>query len=378
MFVLSRFRLLRAALPAALALLFLSKATAQTAPSPPSTEPDRALIDEAVAQARSLPDLNTLIIAHNGVVLAEHAFRGPPPDRAVNIKSASKTIMSALVGAAIDRGVLQGVDQPVASILAQSIPQNANERIRRVTVGDLLSMRAGLERTSGRNYGAWVSSRNWVQYALSRPFVDEPGGRMLYSTGSTHLLSAALTRASRCSTLELARAWLGEPLGISIPPWTRDPQGVYLGGNEMALSPRALLRFGDMYRQGGMIDGKRILPASWVTQSWQPHTASPFTGDGYGYGWFIRTMRGHPVSYAWGYGGQMLYVSPSLGLTVVMTSNPAEPSREDNYIGQLHALVAERIVPAVAPKEDEPERTGGITRPEAAAPAAEAEPSRAR
>jgi CubicO group peptidase (beta-lactamase class C family) len=374
MFVLSRFHLLRAALPAALATFALSDAAAQTAPS----SPDPALIDEAVEQARSLPNLNTLIIAHNGVVLAEHAFRGPSPDRAVNIKSASKTIMSALVGAAIDRGVLQGVDQPVASILAQSILPDADERIRRVTVGDLLSMRAGLERTSGRNYGAWVSSRNWVQYALSRPFVDEPGGRMLYSTGSTHLLSAALTRASRRSTLELARAWLGEPLGISVPPWTRDPQGIYLGGNEMALSPRALLRFGEMYRQGGMIDGKRILPESWVTQSWQQRTTSPFTGDGYGYGWFIRTMRGHPVSYAWGYGGQMLYVAPSLGLTVVMTSNPTEPSREDNYIGQLHALVAERIVPAVAPKGDEPERTGGITRPEAAAPAAEAELSPAR
>ena len=120
----------------------------------------------------------------------------------------------------------------------------------------------GLERTSGRNYGRWVASDNWIRYALGRPFVDEPGGRMLYSTGSYHLLSAGLARAAGSSTLALARDWLGEPLGITIPPWTRDPQGFYLGGNNMALAPRALLRFGEMYRERGSYVGARVLPAA--------------------------------------------------------------------------------------------------------------------
>jgi CubicO group peptidase (beta-lactamase class C family) len=230
--------------------------------------------------------------------------------------------------------------------------------VRQITIGHLLSMQAGLERTSGRNYGAWISSGNWVRDALSRPFVDEPGGRMLYSTGSTHLLSAALSRASKRSTLELARDWLGEPLEIDIAPWTRDPQGIYLGGNEMALSPRALHRFGEMYRQGGSIDGKRVVPENWIGESWAPRTSSPFTGDRYGYGWFIRDMRGHTAYYAWGFGGQMLYVIPSLGLTVTMTSDPTEPSREDNYIGQLHALVSDGLVPAFLPQPED--TTGSI------------------
>ena len=164
-------------------------------------------------------------------------------------------------------------------------------------------MRSGLERTSGANYGRWVSSANWVRFALSRAFVDEPAGRMLYSTGNSHVLSALLTKASGRSTLELARDWLGEPLGIAIPPWTRDRQGIYLGGNNMALSPRALLRFGEMYRNGGEYEGKRVLPESWIRASWEPRTESPFTGHQYGYGWFITRMSGHPVYYAWGYGG---------------------------------------------------------------------------
>jgi CubicO group peptidase (beta-lactamase class C family) len=326
--------------------------------SPPPVTPDIRLIEETVERAKDLPNLRSLIVTRNGTVLTEQAFGGARLDRPTNIKSASKTIMSALVGIAIERGVLQGVDQPVASILDQSIPSNADPRVRQITVGHLLSMQAGLERTSGRNYGAWISSGNWVRDALSRPFVDEPGGRMLYSTGSTHLLSAALTRASKRSTLELAREWLGEPLDITIAPWTRDPQGIYLGGNEMALSPRALHRFGEMYRQGGTIDGRRVVPENWIRESWTPRTSSPFTGDRYGYGWFMRDMRGHTAHYAWGFGGQMLYVIPSLGLTITMTSDPTEPSREDNYISQLHALVADGILPALLPKADD--ATGSI------------------
>ncbi|MGF9761435.1 serine hydrolase [Microvirga sp. 0TCS3.31] len=332
-------------------------AVAQTI-SPSPVTADTRMIEETVERTKSLPNLRSLIVTHNGTVLTEQALGGTRLDRQTNIKSASKTIMAALVGIAIERGVLQGVDQPVASILDQSIPSDADPRVRQITIGHLLSMQAGLERTSGRNYGAWISSGNWVRDALSRPFVDEPGGRMLYSTGSTHLLSAALTRAAKRSTLELARSWLGEPLEIDVAPWTRDPQGIYLGGNEMALSPRALHRFGEMVRQGGTIDGKRVVSENWIRESWTPRTSSPFTGDSYGYGWFMRDMRGHKAHYAWGFGGQMLYVIPSLGLTVSMTSDPTEPSREDNYIGQLHALVADGIVPALLPKQED--TTGSI------------------
>ena len=169
---------------------------------------------------------------------------------------------------------------------------------------------------------------------------------MLYSTGSYHLLSAVLTQASGRSTLELARDWLGEPLGIDIPPWTRDPQGFYLGGNNMMLAPRALLRFGEMYRQGGSYLGRRVLPASWVEASWTPRARSRFTGHHYGYGWFLAQARGRRVCYAWGYGGQMIYVVPDLALTVVMTSDNTAPSGRSGYVRRLHELLVRNIMPA--------------------------------
>jgi CubicO group peptidase (beta-lactamase class C family) len=323
-------------------------ATLETATQPQAAGLDAALLEEALARAATLPNLHALLVACAGEEQVGEVFRGPGLDRPVNVKSVSKSVMAALAGAALARGVLEGVNQRIAPLLGDLVPADADPRVRAITIDHLLTMRAGLERTSGRNYGRWVNSRDWVRFALSRPFVAEPGGRMLYSTGSYHLLSAVLTRAAGRGTLELAREWLGEPLGIEIPPWTRDPQGFYLGGNNMALAPRALLRFGEMYRQSGAYAGRQVLPAGWIEASWTARVRSPFTGHQYGYGWFIARARGLPVCYAWGYGGQMIYIVPDLALTVVMTSDPTGPSGRNGYVRELHALLADGIVPAAA------------------------------
>ncbi len=311
-------------------------------------------LDEIIVRAGALPGLHGLIVAHDGKTVVGRALRGPGLDAPVNIKSLAKTLMAALVGIAIARGVFAGVDQSIAELLPDRLPLDPDPRLRRVTLGHLLSMQAGLERTSGPNYGAWVTSDDWVRHALSRPFVAEPGGPMLYSTGNSHLLSAALTAASGQSTLALARAWLGQPLGVTIPAWQRDPQGVYFGGNNMALAPTTLLRFGETVRNRGLYGGARVLPAEWIAASWTPRTRSPYTGDAYGYGWFIRETsktgasppRRRTIYYGWGYGGQMLYLVPDANLTIVVTSDPTAPSGRTGYAAQLHRLVAETIVPA--------------------------------
>ena len=303
-------------------------------------------LEDAFDAASALPQLNAMIVAVGGEVARERVCDGPGLNEPVNVKSASKTVLSALVGVAIDRGVLTGVDQALGELIPDRIPAGADPRVGDITVGDLLSMRAGLQSTSGRGYGPWVVSDDWTAYALSRPMVAEPGGRMIYSTGSSHLLSVALTAASGRSTLALARDYLGEPLGLTVPPWTRDPQGVFMGGNEMALSPRALLAIGELYRNGGTRGGARVLPASWVEESWRRRGRSRWTGAGYGYGWWLGRAGGEAVSYAWGYGGQMIYVVPSLGLTAVMTSDP-DARGVDGHVQALHRLLAERIMPAV-------------------------------
>ena len=111
--------------------------------------------------------------------------------------------------------------------------------------------------------------------AADAGLVDDPGGRMLYSTGSTHLLSAILTRVSGRPTLDLARDWLGRLPGFAIAGWERDPQGIYFGGNQMVMAPRSLLAFGELYRNGGRLaGGTQLISRGWIDQSWTPRTAS--------------------------------------------------------------------------------------------------------
>lgn len=170
---------------------------------------------DRVATDPAMRPLKTVIVARDGRVLTERGFHGHSPAESTNIKSASKSIISALVGIAIDKGLLSGPDQKIAPILKVDLPLTPDPRLNDITIGNLLSMQAGLDRMSGANYGRWVSSRNWVRFALSQPFVDQPGGEMLYSTASTHLLSAILTKVSRRSTLALAQEWLGPVDGVS-------------------------------------------------------------------------------------------------------------------------------------------------------------------
>jgi CubicO group peptidase (beta-lactamase class C family) len=292
-------------------------------------------------RARSMAQLHALVVALDGrEVLAVHV-RGPGLDRTANVKSVSKTLLATLTGAAIERGVLPGVEAPMLPYLARRAPAGLDPRVEAITVEDLLTMRSGLGRTSGASYGAWVNSGDWVAYVLRQPMHSAPGTRFGYSTGDWHLLSAVLTEAAGASLLDLARSWLGRPLGIEIPAWTRDPQGIYMGGNNMALSPRAMVAFGEAIRTGGA----PVVSSRWIETSWKPRTRSPFSGHDYGYGWFLARLAGERVAYARGYGGQVIWVVPGAGLTVAATSDPDLPARSQGHMGSLHALLADTIIP---------------------------------
>lgn len=304
------------------------------------------VFDAALARAATLPRLRSLLITVDGRLAAERYFHGASAARATNIKSASKSIVATLVGAAIDRGHLRDVQQPIGRFFPEYLARQPAKAA--ITIEDLITMRSGLETTSNRNYGRWVQSGNWVRHVLDRPLVDEPGGRMIYSTGSTHLLSAILTKATGMSTLAFARQALGQPLGVSFDGWTRDPQGIYLGGNEMAMRPRDMLRVGELYLNDGRVGERQIIPADWVRTSIEPRTVSRFGDREYGYGWWIRTLAGRPVFYAWGYGGQFIFIIPSVKTVVAVTSVSDPGTERREHLGAVYDLVEEDIIPVAA------------------------------
>jgi CubicO group peptidase (beta-lactamase class C family) len=289
---------------------------------------------------------HAMMVVHHGETVLQEAFRGPQMGRAVPIKSVSKSVVAALTGAAMDRGEIGSVEDRLGDLAPRLIPAGADPRVADLRVLDLVSLQAGLERTSGANYGGWIGSANWVADALSRPFVATPGARMLYSTGTTHVLGAVLAEVSGQSLLSLARERLGDPLGIDIPAWTQDPQGRYLGGNEMALSLPAMARFGQMYLDDGMWNGARVLSADWVRASFEPQTRSPWSGLGYGYGWFVGAFGRDQFGLARGYGGQIICVVPRQSLVVVLTSDPTRPARSGGYFGDIMRLLESEVLPA--------------------------------
>lgn len=288
--------------------------------------------------------LRSLVVMHQGQVVLAEAFSGPSVETAVNVKSVSKSILAALVGCALERDVISDISVTLGDSIPELLPAKADPRVASLTLEHLLTMQAGLQRTSGPYYGQWVASNDWVNYVLSRPFIAEPGGRMLYSTGDWHVLGAVLAKLSGADLLELSREWLGKPLDIEFAPWTRDPQGRYMGGNEMSLSPLHMARVGELYRQSGLWKQVRVLDRRWVTESFTPRTRSPYSGDDYGYGWFIRETERSGFAYARGYGGQFIHVLPAEGIVVAMTSDWTRSARGGVYTEQLHDLVTRHLL----------------------------------
>ena len=297
----------------------------------------------AVKTGESLPRLHTLLASRHGEIILEHYFHGTRATSFENVKSASKSVISALVGIAIDRKLLPGVDAPIAPYFPELSAANADPAKRKITIEDLLTMRSGLVDTN-RGYGAWVQSPNWVRYLLTRPLQQQPGEPMNYNTGNTHLLSAILAKVSGSDTWTFAQNALAAPLAITLAKWPRDPQGVYFGGNDMLLTPRQMLKFGELYLHRGRNGDRQIVPSRWVEASWTPRTRSLRSGHEYGYGWWITELAGHTVDFAWGFGGQYIFVVPSLDLVVVTTSSIALGNDRREYRQELFDIVEKDVI----------------------------------
>jgi CubicO group peptidase (beta-lactamase class C family) len=297
-----------------------------------------AELEPAARAAADLPRLHSLLVAHRGTTLLERYFNGRRATSPANVKSVSKSVISALVGIASDRKLLS-LDQRIATYFPD-LP----EPKRGITISQLLSMQSGLESTSNRNYGAFVQSPNWVRHALGKPLLSEPGTQMIYSTGNSHILSAILTKATGKSTWQFAQEALAKPLGFSLPQWPRDPQGVYFGGNEMVMTPRQMLALGEMYRNGGRVDGRQILSKAFIEDTFEPRGRSRISGREYGYGWWIRDMAGEQAYYAWGFGGQYIVIVPNLELTIVSTSAATVSEDRRDHRRTVEEIIEQLVV----------------------------------
>jgi CubicO group peptidase (beta-lactamase class C family) len=266
-------------------------------------------------------DIHSLLVIRNGLVVVDASFYPYDGGTVHEVASVTKSFMTTLIAIAADQGKLQ-LDQPMVSFFPDRTIANRDVRKERITVRHLAGMSSGLdslglEQDEGTLTGM-RASEDWVQFALDRPVVSEPGTKFVYDSPGMHLLSAILQQSTGMTALGFARQNLFEPLGISEVIWPADPQGFNHGWGDLYLHPRDAAKLGYLWLNKGVWEGRQIVAREWVENSVKVQIKTGMD-DNYGYGWWTMSGDGEGEYAAIGRGGQRIHVMPDLNIIVVTT-----------------------------------------------------------
>ncbi len=316
----------------------------------PSTPPGVDQLQSALNAMTQLPYVHSFLVAENGALVSEHYFGGYSRTSPHDVRSVSKSFLSAIVGLAL-RDSLIGLDQRVLNAFPEYQRSVVDSRVENIVVRDLLTMKGGFD-IDQNIYTTVFASSDWIRTTLSLMLVSDPGTTFHYSTPAVHVLAGVLNRALENSLTAFADTSLFEPLGITVARWPTDPQGNPAGGNLMQFTPRAMVRFGLLYLNNGQLDGEQIVPADWVrssltnTQRGPSGTWGDLTNEGYGYLWWLGRLKNEDVFLAIGFGGQYILCVPQLHMVVVTTAeyNLNYTTADEHERAILH-VINEYLIP---------------------------------
>ncbi|HWQ41229.1 MAG TPA: serine hydrolase [Desulfosporosinus sp.] len=269
----------------------------------------------------AIQDINiySVVIAKDGYIIDEYYKQGYDERSVFPLNSCTKSFTSALIGMAIDQGLLDGVDTKLSEFFPQLADSDSASK-KEITIAHLLEHTSGIywPESGGPMFRNFVQSENWVDFVLSQPMATKPGTAFNYSTGGSHLLSAIIQQAAGQTSYDFALEHLLQPLGMDSVQWRTDPQGITDGGNGISMNARDAAKFGQLYLDGGRWNDRQILPEAWVAESTKPQSAAqPIPG--YGYQWWLRTFGNLKTYFAVGHAGQYIVVVPDLELVAVST-----------------------------------------------------------
>lgn len=262
-----------------------------------------------------------IVIVRHGHVITEATGPDYDLDEFHIVHSVTKSIISTLIGIAIDEDLLDGVDQRIVDIFGGREIENLDVRKKAMTLEHLLTMTTGFDCRDSYLYrweglhDLWGSD-DWVQHILDLPMIAEPGERFEYCNSASFLLSAIVTEVTGVSAEEYALARLFEPIGVTEFHWPANPNGISIGWGELLIAPSDLARFGLLILNDGYWDGERIVPEAWIEEATRVHVEGTLQ-DGYGYQWWIRA---DGVIEALGYQGQYVIIDRGRDLVTVFTS----------------------------------------------------------
>lgn len=288
---------------------------------------DEQKLRAAYDKAEQITGLKSLLVSRDGVLISEQYFTEMGAEDVYDVRSVTKSVISALVGIAINEGFIDSLDQALLDFIGPLGYSLEGEKAL-ITIRDLLTMSAGFEWNefeSGYNYRDWATSPDQIEYCINGVLENSPGDVFSYSSEEAHLLSVILTVATGMSTHDFALEYLFEPLGMDIMDftWAYFPQGYFNGGAALSLKPRDMIKLGNLYLNNGMYNGNQIIPSEWIHESTSFHITTNLQGylPDYGYLWWINKNGTNNYYFANGYAGQLIGVYPDLNLVVVSTSN---------------------------------------------------------
>jgi CubicO group peptidase (beta-lactamase class C family) len=283
---------------------------------------DAAGLGAAVTRADAVPRFRSLLVARHGRLVLEQYFHGASGATSFDVRSVTKSVVSALVGIALRDGVLPGEDASVAPFLEPAYVLDDADRT--VTLHHLLTMTSGFLWDDGPDYNPWIFSSDHVQFLLDRPHAHPAGAEFTYDSAAVHVLGVAVQRASGKPLPQYANEHLFAALGATGVAWEQLDRGTVNGGAGIRLPGRDLLKFGQLFLQHGWSGERSVVPESWVDEVTAPHF--PWRDNHgaqqkvtYGMLWWVSDA--DPAAFlGWGYGGQLVYVVPSLELVAVTTT----------------------------------------------------------
>ncbi|MNW54063.1 beta-lactam binding protein AmpH [compost metagenome] len=299
-------------------------------------------------------DLRSCLISQQGTLNFEYYRNQHTVTELAKINSCTKSILSSLICIAMDKGLLPQSDTPITAFFPQ-LKMDNDARKQEITLEHLLTMSSGFNWTEfggQKSFPLMTKSPHWTNFVLEQTLSDPPGTKMEYNSGNSQLLSAILVQTAGMSTARFAERYLFEPLGIETCNWEIDPQGIHTGGFGLWLRPSDMLKFGQLYLQQGTWNNKQLISRELVAQSVQPLISvdAPYRGS-YGWHWWTDSvsnpadMTSSPATqyfYARGYGGQYVYIIPSLQTVVVLSDD--KPKKKQYSYDVFRQLIAPTLI----------------------------------